>query len=99
MRIFLLVAALSLLACGSSAQPAPANSPPQGHHPSSGVPQQANASPSCRELARTCHAHDKDSEKAHACHVLGHTAPSEAECAARREECLSECGGAHVPAS
>lgn len=104
MRILVLVQAAVLLACGGRSPPpaATTSSPESQHHPAQGThhgaPHEAAAAPSCRELATTCHAHDKDSEKAHACHVLGHKAANEEECAARREECLTECGGARAPA-
>ena len=85
-----------VLACGGSTpaaspEPAPATAPAahsgpghHGHHPDF---------PACAVLAKTCHAHDKDSDKAHACHVLGHSAPSNEECEAKRAECLATCGG------
>jgi hypothetical protein len=50
--------------------------------------------PACAVLAKTCHAHDKDSEEAHACHVLGHSAPSNDECESKRTDCMAICGGA-----
>ena len=83
-----------VVACGAptpaaSTEPAPlpaAHSGP-GHHG------QHPDFPACAVLAKTCHAHDKDSDKAHACHVLGHSAPSNEECEAKRAECLATCAG------
>jgi len=58
----------------------------QPHHaPSGGT--------ACAALAKTCHAHDKESELAHTCHRLGHQATSEEQCEAKRAECLDACGG------
>ena len=82
-RVFFASVAVVLVACGGST---PAAAPEQhGHHPDY---------PACATLAKTCHAHDKDSDKAHACHVLGHSAPSNEECEAKRAECLAVCSGA-----
>lgn len=87
----------ALVACAGAgterASPAPAPAPaPEtsgrhggGHHPDF---------PACAWLAKACHPHDKESEKAHACHVLGHRAPSNEACEAERAACLVPCGGA-----
>lgn len=47
--------------------------------------------PSCEALAKACHAHAEQSAVARECHELGHTAPSEDACAARKAECLTAC--------
>lgn len=65
---------------------------------SASAPASAHAAPptpssACAFLARTCHSHDKASEKAHACHKLGHAAASEQECEAKRAECVAACSG------
>ncbi len=74
----------------------PTNSEPAAHghedaHGRGRGPEPSNA-PACRLLATTCHAHDKESDKAHSCHVLGHTASSNDECEAKRTECMAVCG-------
>ncbi|MFO0739615.1 MAG: hypothetical protein U0270_27200 [Labilithrix sp.] len=87
-----------LAACAGSppaapaAEPASTSSSTAPHH---AAPEHAHGSdaPACKLLARTCHAHDKASEQAHACHVLGHSAKSNEECEAKRTECLAVCGG------
>lgn len=96
---------ISVSACGGSTPPQasePAATSPGtaghdgggGHHGGAG-PHGAHADfPACAVLAKTCHSHDKDSDKAHACHVLGHSAPSNEECEAKRAECLAICAGA-----
>lgn len=95
-RALLLV---SLVACGGSTPAAssdpsavPASSSQSGAHQGAGHAAHADF-PACTTLAKTCHAHDKDSDKAHACHVLGHSASSNEECEAKRAECLAICGG------
>ena len=88
----------SLAACAGTsavapaAEPASTSSAPAPHH---SAPEHAHGSdaPACKLLARTCHAHDKASEQAHACHVLGHDAKRKEECEAKRAECLAVCGG------
>lgn len=94
-RLITMLSITALIACGGAApaaspEPAPAPAAHSGpghhaHHPDF---------PACAVLAKTCHPHDKDSDKAHACHVLGHNAPSNEECEAKRAECLAICGGA-----
>jgi hypothetical protein len=81
-RSLLLSVVLCGAACGASNPPA-ATDGHHGAHPDF---------PACSTLAKTCHAHDKDSENAHACHVLGHRAASNEECEAKRAECLALCG-------
>ena len=92
LAIFICVGLMLIVACGGStpvASPEPAapaaHSGPghHGDHPDF---------PACTVLAKTCHAHDKDSDQAHACHALGHSAPSNEECEAKRAECLAICG-------
>ena len=80
-RTFFSAIPLFVAACGGgSSRPAESH---HGAHPDF---------PACATLAKTCHAHDKDGEKAHECHVLGHRAPSNEECEAKRVECLAICG-------
>ncbi len=46
----------------------------------------------CVELATKCHEHAEHSAKAKECHELGHSKEAtEAECQARRAECLDAC--------
>ena len=90
--------AVVLLACGGSTpaaspEPAPSQAPTSPAHSGAGHHGHHPDFPACATLAKTCHAHDKDSDKAHACHVLGHSAPSNEECEAKRAECLAICGG------
>lgn len=82
------------LACGASPTPAasPDPAPAPAAHGSPGHHGQHPDFPACAVLAKTCHAHDKDSDRAHACHMLGHSAPSNEECEAKRAECLGICG-------
>lgn len=85
----------------SAATPLVANAAASGTTsaaPSGSVPASAHGAPpspssACGFLAKTCHSHDKASEKAHACHKLGHAAASEQECEAKRAECTAACSG------
>ena len=46
-----------------------------------------------------CHEHDKAGTVAHECHVLGHSKQSsEAECSAKRPQCLEACRESKTPA-
>lgn len=47
--------------------------------------------PACKELGKRCHAFDTGSGLGHDCHELGHGAKTEAECIAKRDECLAVC--------
>lgn len=49
------------------------------------------AAASCEELAKACHPHEEHTPLAKECHELGHKAPSEEACAARKTECLAAC--------
>ncbi len=49
--------------------------------------------PTCLFLARKCHPYDAASPTAHACHELGHTSTNDAECQAKKAECVAACGG------
>lgn len=55
------------------------------------------ASPSCDEIAHACHDRGKQSDLAAECHSLGHEAPSESTCAAKKPACLAECTDAKSP--
>jgi hypothetical protein len=95
--LFFSAGVIVLFACGGStpaASPEPAGAPaPAASHGAPGHHGHHPDFPACTVLAKTCHTHDKDSDKAHACHVLGHSAPSNEECEAKRAECLAICGG------
>lgn len=104
---FVFAACIALVACGQSAPPPtdPSAAPPPqqgqgqggGHGPGNSHgdrKQHAHPDfPACAVLAKACHAHDKESDKAHTCHRLGHSAPSNEECEAKRSECVAVCGG------
>ena len=77
---------VGLSACGGSTLPSaePANT--------------AQDSSVCEEIAMLCHEHDKTSEVAHECHVLGHSKEStEAACLAKRPACLQACSAPEPP--
>jgi hypothetical protein len=80
MRTAILWWIVALSACGGSREP-------------SANPTSATEAPSvCEELARLCHEHDNAGTVAHECHVLGHSKQSsEAECSAKRPQCLEAC--------
>lgn len=94
LTLSIVMAAAFVAGCAArpSAAPEPTNAPPP-HHGGPGEHAHGPEAPACKVLARTCHAHDKESEQAHACHVLGHAAKSDEECEAKRAECLAVCGG------
>jgi hypothetical protein len=98
----LLGAALAFVACASSPPSPPASSEPASTMPAASAQNgkaphepghNTSEAPICKLLAHACHPHDKDSEKAHACHVLGHRASTNEECEAKRVECLTACVG------
>lgn len=83
-------------ACAGGDKPSATMPPAQHHDASSSFPTTTTldaGSSTCRLLAKMCHSRDKSSEAAHACHVLGHQAPSEEQCEAKRSECVIACGG------
>ena len=87
MRTVILCWIFALSACG-------------GRRESSVDPTSATQAPSvCEELAMLCHEHENASAVAHQCHVLGHSKQSsEAECSAKRPQCLEACGELDTPA-
>lgn len=92
-----LVVEAGLVACGAPSAPAlpqasESSSPAPSAHGSAQAGPRADL-PSCAILAKTCHARDKDSEKAHECHVLGHRSTTNDACEAKRVECLAACAG------
>ena len=95
--VILIFAGLMLVAACAGSTPAasPEPAPPPAAHSGPGAGHHGHHPdfPACAVLAKTCHAHDKDSDQAHACHALGHSAPSNEECEAKRAECLAICGG------
>ncbi|MBS2012557.1 MAG: hypothetical protein JST00_06710 [Deltaproteobacteria bacterium] len=96
-----LLAVSGVVACGApTPPPAPPATAPPATEASSTAPSAHGAAhggpraelPACAVLAKTCHARDKDSEKAHECHLLGHRSTSNDACEAKRAECLATCG-------
>jgi hypothetical protein len=81
MKSFWLLVPLVSIACSKSATPEPETSPPE-----------TAANSVCVEIATTCHEHEAFSAKTKECHDMGHSKEtSEAQCQARRTECLDEC--------
>lgn len=84
-------AALTFTVAGCAAGPAPSSAP------SAAATVAPSRGPACVALARACHSHDADGPVAHECHELGHAAPSEERCLAKKDECMKVCGGEARP--
>lgn len=83
MKIPSVVTVLFFVACKSSA-PAPA--------PATPAAPTAEARPSCEAIDEACDPHEDKPGTPHECHELSeNTATTEAECAAKKDECLAAC--------
>jgi hypothetical protein len=84
MKIFFTIALVILSACKSSApasQPAAPVSPPA-----------AGVRPSCEAIDEACDPHEDKPGLPHECHELSeNAATTEADCAAKKDECLAAC--------
>lgn len=74
-KLALVAVVFVVAACGGSSKPAAS----------------PGAMPSCDALSSACHPHEEHTALAKECHELGHKAPSEETCAARKAECLAAC--------
>ena len=51
----------------------------------------ASAYPTCDAIIKQCHPLDLGVGKISECHVLAHESTNDAECAAKKDECLAAC--------
>lgn len=84
--VFLLLGSSLIVACGAKPAPEAAAPATTSEHAT------AAARPSCDAIDEACDPHENEPGLPKECHDLGEAAAStEAQCAARKSECLAAC--------